>query len=72
MRSAHLRGYDIGYFPHMLGAMTFGIRCIFWTAEVFIHAFLPDLFSETSLKMKQEIFKLENGVDGGTGPTTRP
>jgi len=59
MYSPHLRGHNVGYFAHMFRAMCFGFRCVYWTAQVFIHAFFPDRFTDTSVKMKQEIIRLE-------------
>ena len=59
LRRSHRDEHGIGYFPHMLRALTFGVRCIFWTAEVFIHAFVPDLCTHTSEKMKAEIKRLD-------------
>ena len=58
---AHLNLYKVGYFIHMWRALKFGVRCFFWTCEVFIHALHPDCFTNTSVKMKAEIKRLEEG-----------
>jgi hypothetical protein len=52
-------GHGIGYFPHMKRAAFFGVRCVFWAAQIFIHAIFPDLFTDTSVKIKQAIMELE-------------
>ena len=59
MKSQHLAEYNIGYFAHMWRALGFFTKCIFWTAEVFVHALIPDLCTHTSEKMKAEIKRLE-------------
>jgi len=60
-RSLHLLGHDMGYFQHMRRAVCFGVRCVFWTAQIFIHAIFPDRFTDTSVKIKQAIMDLEKG-----------
>lgn len=56
---SHLQDYNVGYFAHMRRAFGFFFKCLCWTYEVFIHAFFPDLFTDTSEKMKAEIKRLE-------------
>ena len=55
----HLILYRVGYFTHMRRALGFATKSFFWTCEVFIHAFYPDVFVATAAKMKAEIDKLE-------------
>lgn len=49
----------MGYFAHMRRASAFGLRCFLWGVEVFIHAFFPDRFADTTVKIKQAIHDLE-------------
>jgi len=56
---SHLQDFNVSYFAHMRRALGFFIKCVFWTAEVFVHALIPDLFTSTSEKMKAEIKRLE-------------
>jgi hypothetical protein len=55
----HLKRFDVGYFEHMWGAVTFFARCVLWAGQVLIHAFIPDLFTNTAERMKQEIYRRE-------------
>lgn len=55
----HLQEFNVGYFSHLYRALSFFVKCIFWSAEVFIHAFVPELFTNTAEKMKREIQRLE-------------
>lgn len=57
--SEHLKKYNVGYFAHMKRALGFAFKSFLWTCEVLVHAFIPDAFSQTSDKMKQEIKRLE-------------
>ncbi len=56
---SHLEEHNVGYFPHMWRALKFGVKCYMWTGEVFIHAFFPDMCTDTSDKMKAKIKRLE-------------
>jgi hypothetical protein len=56
----HLQEYNVSYFAHMRRALGFFIKSFVWTCEVFTHAFIPDLFTNTSEKMKAEIKRLED------------
>ncbi len=58
-QSEHLREFNVGYFAHMIGAFGFACRSLAWTGQVFIHAFCPDLFTDTADEMKAEIEELE-------------
>ncbi len=55
----HLEEQNLSYLSHMKVALRFGFRFAFWTAGVFIHAFIPNLFTDVSEKMRQEIEELE-------------
>lgn len=55
----HLVLYKVDYFPHMWRALKFCFKCYLWTGEVLIHAFIPDLCTQTAEKMKEEIRRLE-------------
>ena len=55
----HLETHNVGYFEHMRGALNFFARCVLWSIEVLIHAFVPDLFTDTSARMKAEIKRRE-------------
>jgi hypothetical protein len=59
MKFNHLEVYNVGYFVHMQRALGFFIKCVLWTGEVFVHAFYPDLFTDTASRIKQEIKRLE-------------
>lgn len=57
--SKHLQHYKVGYFTHMQRALKFAFKSFLWACEVLVHAFIPDVFTQTSDKMKQEIKRLE-------------
>lgn len=56
---SHLQEFNVGYFAHMWRALGFFAKCICWSSEVLVHAIIPDLFTGTSTRMKQEIQRLE-------------
>ena len=50
------------YFPHLLVALRFSLRCQVWSLRVAVHAFVPGLFPNTSAEMVEEIESRNGGV----------
>jgi len=60
VKNLHLKGSDMSYFAHARRASAFGLRCFLWGAQVFIHAIFPDRCADTTVKIVQEIQRLES------------
>ena len=51
MKSKHLDEIEMSYSYHVRRALRFSFYCALCSVKTFIHAFIPDLFSNTSGEM---------------------
>ena len=54
---------NTNYLSHMLTALAFSMRCAGWSLRSGIHAVLPGLFPDTSVRMVAFICKNEEEVE---------
>jgi hypothetical protein len=51
MKSKHLGEVEMSYFKHVRRALRFSYYCFYCGIRTLIHAFIPDVFTDTSIEM---------------------